>query len=216
MNRKIIIAILLLSFCLGLSAQSKGSLLLRSLILPGWGQVKSGHNYGYAMMATEIGIISTLFYCENEHDLKRKEAYEFAVKYAGLYPGTYSDEFLGHLSRYRNSGFGAGGYNAMVREQALALYPGQPDLQQQYIDNNAYSDDMSWSWSEDYYRKEFGNIRGDMNNFKESAQIVVGILVLNHLVSAIDVLRVQSEQNRAKVNVGILRKDPALFLQYKF
>ncbi len=215
MKRIIIIIVIVLSV-FSLFAQSKGSLFLKSLILPGWGQVSSGKNYGYSMMAAEVAILSSMYYFNNEYDLKKQEAYEYAVKYADVLPGSYSDNYFAHLSRYNSSGFEAGGYNAMIREQAMITYPNQPDMQQQYINANIYGDDMSWSWQSDSNRRIFGNIRGDMNKNKDYTRIVIGVTILNHFVSAIDILRLDAERKRSKLHFGIKDDSPMLFVDYSF
>lgn len=209
-----IIILLLVIICL--SAQSKGSLFLRSLIVPGWGQVHSGRNYGYAMMASELAVISSLYYFDNEQKLKSDEAYDYAMKFAHIAAGNYSDEYFAHLSRYSSSGFEAGGYNAMIREQAMVEYPGQPDMQQQYIDANIYPDDLAWNWESDSKRRNYGDIRGDMNRNEEYAKIFTGVLILNHIVSAVDILRLDSEKRRTNISFGVMQRSPMLYLDYKF
>ncbi len=214
--KRIIILTILLICVITLSAQSRKSLLLRSLLIPGWGQVHSGNSYGYMMMATEVGIISSLFYFDNEHDLKRKEAYEYAMKYASVYPGSYSDEYFSHLSRYNSSGFEAGGYNSIILEQAMAIYPDRPDMQQQYLNANIYTDEMAWNWDSDSKRRDYGNIRGDMNSYKDYARIMSGVLILNHLISVVDILRMDSETKRSNVHFGIQGQSPSIILNYNF
>lgn len=203
-------------FIFTLSAQSKGKMVLQSLLLPGLGQIQSGHSHGYYMLAAEVSILASLFYFDKESDLKFKEAYEYALKYANVNPGSYSDEYFSHLSRYNSSGYEAGGYNSLVLDKAMQLYPNQPDLQQQYLAANVYSDEMAWKWENASNRRAYGNIRGDMNSYKDYAKIMTGVLILNHLVSVVDVLRLDSESKRASFHVGIEKKSPTLFVNLSF
>lgn len=95
MKRLILIALVLAS-AFGLTAKSKGFEMLKSLAIPGFSQVTNGRGYGYAMMATEVGIISSMLYFNNEEKLKARDAYEFALKYAHINPGKYSDQYFPH------------------------------------------------------------------------------------------------------------------------
>ena len=208
--------ILALILAASLSAQSKGSLFLRSALIPGWGQIRSGNDYGYAMLASEVATVSSIFYFNNEIKIKNREAYEYALKFADINPGNYSAEYQQHLSRYQSSGFEAGGYNAMIREMAINLFPDQADLQQQYIDANIYSDEMAWSWMSQDHRLNYGNIRGDKSKLEDYAKIASGVLILNHLVSAIDILRLDASRKRRSVSVGYWQNSPTLNLSITF
>ncbi len=189
MIKRICITIACLILLMPVFAQSRGVRVLKSAVLPGLGQVSSGHQYGYGMMAAELGIIGSLLYFRNESELKAQEYKDYAVQFAHIQPGVFNTDYYSHLSRYDHSGFGAGGYNAMVRQQAIKLYPDDPALQQQYIDAYAYTDDMAWSWDELSNRREYSQMRIKTQDLKDFAKIATGVLVLNHLVSVIDILR---------------------------
>lgn len=210
----IIISIVLLT--LTLSAQSKGLEFLKSLAVPGLSQVINGRAYGYGMMAAEVGIISGMFYINNERNLKARESYEFAIKNAHINPGTYSDQYFRNLSRFNSSGFEAGGYNARIRQTAMDLYPNDPVAQQQYIDTNAYGDDMAWNWDSPTLRGEYSKIRIKTQDLRDYGKIAVGVLILNHLVSGIDVLRYFSETTRSQVYFDIQDQHPMLMLDVQW
>ncbi len=208
--------ILVIVACTTLSAETKGRLLLKSLLIPGWGQVSLDRNYGYAMMTAEVGIISSLFYLDNEEQLKKTEAYEYALKYAHIQPGTYSAEYYAHLSKYSSSGYDAGGYNAMIRQAAIAEYPGDPEAQTAYINQHIYTDDYAWNWDDTSNRRKYGSIRADINNYQDYAKMVSGVMILNHLVSAVDILRMKADNPRTQLSFGVLNQHPILMLDYHF
>ncbi len=81
--------LLLLLLTVSLSAESRGVKVLKSLVVPGLSQIQDGHNYGYAMLSAEAGIISTLFYFNEEEKLKAQKYYEYAIKFAHIEPGKY-------------------------------------------------------------------------------------------------------------------------------
>lgn len=194
----------------GLSAQSKGGQFLKSLIVPGLSQVSEGRDYGYAMMLSEISIISGMVYLNSEERLKARESYEFALRYAHIRPGSYNESYFRDLSRYNSGGFDADGYNAKVRRDAMSLYPNNPVAQQQYIESNAYPEEMYWAWESPDLRAQYSKIRIKTQDLRDFGQIAVGVLILNHLISGIDVLRYHSEDRRSQISVGLKGKQPIL------
>jgi len=213
--RKLIVITFLLS-SIGLTAKSRGAQFLKSLVVPGLSQVSSGRAYGYAMMVSEVSIIGGMLYLNSEEKLKARESYEYALKYAHIRPGTYSESYFRDLSRYNNGGFDADGYNARVRRDAMSLYPHDPVAQQQYIDERAYPEDMYWSWDTPDKRASYSKIRIKTQDLRDFGQIAVGVLLVNHLISGIDVLRYNSEGRRSHVYMSVKDQTPHLNLSIKF
>ncbi|MDP2172791.1 MAG: hypothetical protein Q8M98_11795 [Candidatus Cloacimonadaceae bacterium] len=215
MKRNIIIILILIS-ALGLSAQSKGLQFLQSLAVPGLSQVRNGKSYGYAMMTSEVGIISTLIVLNQEQQLREQEYYEFAIRHAHIAPRDYEDQYFRDLSRYNSSGFEANGYNAMIRQRAINLYPNDPAGQQQYIDENIYPEDYAWYWDSSGHRGQYSQIRIKTQDLRDYGKMAIGVLILNHLISGFDVLRYHSEDRRAKVYFDILDSAPMVKINYEW
>jgi len=215
MKRPIFLLVLLVLVS-AMPAKSKGFEMLKSLAIPGFAQVTNGRSYGYAMMASEAGIISSMIYFNNEEKLKAREAYEYALKYAHINPGDYPDQYFRTLSRYNSSGFDAGGYNNEVRETAMQLYPGDPAAQQQYIDANAIPDDQAWNWDSTDIRGRYSKIRIQSQDMRDYGSIAVGVLILNHLVSGVDVLRFFTEKARSQVYFDYRDHNPMLMLNIQW
>lgn len=216
MKKNTIFLLLLIAISVGLSAQNRGVSFLKSAALPGLAQVSDGKSYGYAMMASEVAIIGSLLYFRNEEKLKNQEAYEYALKYAHISPGKHPQSYYLHLSRFNNGGFEADGYNTKIRKDAMSLYPHDPQMQQQYIDANAYPEDMYWSWESSSHRQSYSKIRASRRRMQDFGQIAVGTLLLNHLISSIDVLRYTSEGRRAQVSMKMKGNTPLINLGVKF
>ncbi|MBM4404141.1 MAG: hypothetical protein FJ042_07160, partial [Candidatus Cloacimonetes bacterium] len=51
--KKILVILIVTLIWSGLCAQSKGTLFLKSIVIPGWGQLSSDRQYGYAMLTSE-------------------------------------------------------------------------------------------------------------------------------------------------------------------
>ncbi|MDD4309417.1 MAG: hypothetical protein PHO32_03480 [Candidatus Cloacimonetes bacterium] len=205
-----------LTICTLAHATSKGKMFVRSLVVPGYSQVASGNNYGYLMMASEISIIGGMLYVDKESKLLLDESYEYAIKFAHVNPGNYDSQFYYNLSRFESSGFDANGYNAKVRKEAMELFPYDPIAQQSYIDDNSYGDDRYWNWDDPTNRSSFNKMRNKSQDYESYAKVAIGVLILNHLVSGIDILRYSEEEQSTNVYFQMKNSTPMMFLNYKW
>jgi len=210
--RLVICALLLLISCL--NATGKGDLLL-SMVVPGYRQIRDGRDFGYALLAAEATLIGTMCYLAEESDLKYDESYSYALKFAHLEPNDYDTVFMKNLGRYNSSGFDADGYNAWVRKEAIRLHPYDPGQQQAYIEDHAYGDDQYWNWDNAINRAKYNKMRNDAADLESYGKLAVGVLLLNHAVNAVDVLRSASHK-RTQVSVGMKRGKPQLRVSYRF
>ncbi|MFO7660879.1 MAG: hypothetical protein R6V77_08195, partial [Candidatus Cloacimonadaceae bacterium] len=190
--------------------------LLKSALVPGWGQVSLDRNYGYGMIASEVLLWSTLFYHNTEQELKDQESYEFALKFAHINPGSYSSQYYRDLAKYDTSGFEAGGYNALVRENAINLYPDNYALQQAYIDENAIPDEMAWTWDSYQQRKDYSSTRKEILELKDRAQLITGLIIANHVLSSIDMLRLKKDWGTVQPSFSLYKDTPVLNLRVDF
>lgn len=190
--------------------------LLKSILIPGWGQLSQGHSYGYVMLTSETLFWSTYLYNKNEQDLKDRSSYEYALKFAHINPADYSAQYYRDLSKYNSSGFDAGGYNAMIRQTAIELFQYDPIAQQAYIDENKYTDEMSWGWDNDTLRKKYGTQRKEILDLKDQAQVFTGLLIANHIISGIDMLRQRKHWNNVHPSIQYYRNTPVLHLNIEF
>lgn len=204
--------LILLVLGVSLAAESTALQMAQSLVLPGLAQVRHDHKYGYAMLAAETAIISSMFYFSQETALKKRASYEYALKFAHIFPGDYDEAYLRDLSRYNSSGFEAGGYNAMVREEAMRLFPHDPAQQQIYIEENMYPDELAWNWDDKDNRAAYVQIRTQTQNLRDYGKVAVGVMIVNHLISGLDVLRFNARDKEAQVYFSMKDKIPMLML----
>jgi len=198
----------------GLWAQGKAFLF--SLAVPGYSQIKSGKSYGYAMLAAEATLIGASMYLSKESDLLLEEAYTYALKYAHLNPADYDSYFLKNLGTYESSGYDTNGYNAAIRREAMSLYPDDPIAQQSFIDAHAYGEDQYWYWDSTDNRRQYNKLRNDSQDLQSYGKLVFGVIILNHLVSGIDILRHHSQERRTELSVDIVQEHPMLKMSLKF
>lgn len=208
--------ILLLALAASLAAESTGLQLAQSLVLPGLSQIRGGRSYGYGMLSAEAALISSLLYLNEEARLKTQEFYEYALKYAHIEPGDYDDSYFRDLSKYNSSGYEAGGYNAFIREEALRLFPNDPAQQQIYIDEHIYEGGLAWNWDSVDNRGEYVQIRTEAQNMRDYRMLAVGVMIVNHLISGIDVLRFNANDRQAQVYLDIKDRSPMLMLNLQW
>jgi hypothetical protein len=208
--------VLILALSSVLAAESRGVRFLQSAAVPGLSQIREGRGYGCAMLGAEVGIISTMLFLNEEENLKAQEYYEYALKFAHIAPGEYEDQYYRDLSRYNSSGYEAGGYNATVREKAISLYPDDPVQQQAYIDANIYTDEYAWNWDSVDNRGAYSKIRIQTKSLRDYGMLAVGVLIVNHLVSSIDVLRYTSQEAKAQVYLDIKDRSPMLMVNVQW
>ncbi len=218
-SKKAVLLIMIIMIALGLSAQHKpGVMFLKSLVVPGYGELSQGKSIGYAFIASEILLWGSMYYFQEESDLSERHAYEYALEYAHIKPGDYGNDYLHDLSKYDSSGYEAGGYNENVRRTAINLYPGDTDAQQDYIQDHAYSDELAWSWDDRDSRNTYTKHYKDIQHNKDYAQAMVGAIVLNHVVSGLNSLFTARNTNR-RIEMGVeLKEDmtPTFVASWRF
>ena len=214
--KRLISILILIILSLSLFAENRGLGVLRSLALPGYSQVSAGHNYGYALMASEVAAIGSYLYMNEESSALMHESYEYAIKFGHVNPGDYDADFYYNLSRFDSSGFDVNGYNAMIREEAMEQFPYDPVAQQNYIDTNSYKDDRFWDWDSTDNRSHFNKLRNKSDDYEDYAKVTMGVIILNHLVSAVDYLRFSARERNSNVSFRYVKKTPMMFLTYKW
>ncbi|MBN2460325.1 MAG: hypothetical protein JXB60_01860 [Candidatus Cloacimonetes bacterium] len=212
----LILLLLVSAIC---SAQPKPPVaFLKSAILPGWGELSCGNKSGYVFLAMEFILWGSHLYCLQEEELLKSKSFDHAIKYAHINPhNDYEDSYFYHLSKYSSSGFEPGGYNFHILQEAEQKYPNDPIKRQEYIQNNIYSEEYFWDWDSDELRVTYGKTRKDVANFSDYAKAATGTIVVNHIISAINSLRVSSRLRRTDVSIYFdTRMDPNLKISYKF
>ncbi|MFO7896821.1 MAG: hypothetical protein R6U84_07810 [Candidatus Cloacimonadales bacterium] len=191
--------------------------VLKSLLIPGWGELSTGAPSGYAFLALEIILWGSKFYMEDQQEISQRKAFNYAVQYGGIDPElSYDDQYYDLLKKYDNWGFEPGGYNYQIMQQAIAQYPGDAELQNSYIAENGIDAAYSWEWESYEDRKYFAARRTDMLKFSDRAKAAGGVIIANHLLSAANSLRL-SRQQRFSSQV-FLDKDynPGILFSYSF
>ena len=217
-KRCIFLLILVLTFFCTLSAKnvSPATNMLKSAIFPGWGELSVGHKSGYTLMAAEIILWSAKYYYLEESDFKETASFKYAIKYAHINPSKdYDESYFGHLKKYTSSGYEAGGYNAHILAEAEKIE--DPVAREEYIQNNIYSDEYYWNWDNKDKKKQYGVLRKRILQYSDYVQVFTGVIIANHIFSAIHSMRISSKLKRLEFKVGFDKDlNPGLFCRYQF
>ncbi len=191
---------------LSLNAQnsSRAITILKSAIVPGWGQLSIQKQRGYVFLTNEILLISGLYYFNTESDVKLNKAYDIALCSAHINPGSYSDAYLITIGKYTTNGFDVNGYNTNVHEQALALFPGDEPSQATYFDQNMIPDARGWNWDSNDKRQDYRKVRKESLDLKDTAKVITGMIIANHLINLIDVARTTAHKSNIQVGFTVM------------
>jgi hypothetical protein len=170
--------------------------MLFSLLLPGLGEHYLGHTGRAKVFFATEGLIWTSFAVFRVQGAHREDLYrEYAEVHAGVSPRD-DDDFYRQIGNF-NSSDGPYSANEVVRRQARAIYPNNPDAQQSYFDENAYTGDNAWNWSDPSIREQYRDLRSSSLDAFHRSELSIGAAVANRLLSIIDAGILASKLNRA-------------------
>lgn len=181
-NRKIFSILILILLILNVAfAQKKEDkvysvgetrlILMKSIILPGWGEHSLGHHKrGYAFNTSEMAgwlafAAFTIYSTQTKDDMKA-----FAADHAGVNPSGKSNQYFTDIGNYMS----IYDYNEQKRRYRQVNYI--------YDDEDKY-----WAWDSKANKNKFDKMRLNSRIAKRNASLVVTALVLNRLLSVIDI-----------------------------
>lgn len=189
-------------------AQSEASKIniVKSLIVPGWGELSLGNKSGYIFIASEAFLWLSNLYYHSESDLKLEESYQYALKYAHINPGNYGTDYYRDLSKYMSYGFETGGHNQEIVSEAQDLFPDNPAAQQDYIQDNIYTEEYYWNWDNKNHRGKYREIRNKSLDYSEIAKSLGGAILANHLLSGLNAFRIIKKRNKLDLSMSLNNK----------
>jgi len=147
--------------------------IIKSLLLPGWGEYALGYNKRAKVMALSESFIfiSILGSYSNANRIEiNYKAY--AAQHAGVNTIDKNRQYWVDIGNYLSID--------QFNEEHLRWR----DFNAIYDQNNNWN----WSWDDDDNRKYFEKMRIKSDTWKLRASFLVGGMVLNHIISAIDAL----------------------------
>ncbi len=164
------------------SLKSPNEAFLYSLAIPGMGQLYNGSKYGYIYTAAEIGLWITYFVLRNSA-VNTREDYRELVRDNVIFigPGSFEEwdeiEDYEHATQYEN-------WNHVYDSEATRNRTGKwywKDLDPSLKD----AEDTSIEFDSKYRLQAYG-LRQDANDTFENARTVLGLVILNHVFSAVE------------------------------
>ncbi len=150
-----------------------GKAFLLSLLLPGLGERTCGASTrGWALTATEATLWASMVAFRLYGHWRTQDYRAYAASKAGVSPEGKSHRYFVDIGNYAS----IDSYNAaMLRERNLAKV---------YQDTETYF----WRWPSEVERIRYAHLRVSADNAYQRSLMIVGAILANHLVSAIDAL----------------------------
>lgn len=165
-----------------ISLKSPNEAFLYSLALPGTGQIYSGAKYGYIYTAAEVGLLVAYFVLRNSA-VNTREDYRQLVRDNVIFigPGSFEKwdeiEDYEHATQYEN-------WNHVYDSETTRTRTGKwywKDLDPSLKDTEDTSIDFDSKYRLDAFEK-----RQEANDTFERARTVLGLVILNHVFSAVE------------------------------
>jgi TM2 domain-containing membrane protein YozV len=164
---------------------SKSTAFFLSFILPGAGEYYLGSTkMAKIFFGIEATLWATFLTLKTYGSWKEKDYQLYAISHAGINTSGKEYQYYIDIENYNN----IQEYNdAKLRTRDIgALY-----------ENN---DEYSWNWDSEKSRNKFKKLRISSDTAYQSALFVIGGIVMNHLISGIDAVRIVRKQEKLKNN----------------
>jgi hypothetical protein len=164
------------------SAVDRGA-VLRSAVLPGWGQLHLGHSTrGYIFLGIEIATWTGAGLSYLEGVFERDDFRSLAMEEAGIDASDRPNDFLNDLADFSSSDE----YNSYIRRLARYYYPDDPEAQNSYYAQHARYGTDGWNWSSESARLNFADAHRMSREWFRRSMYIAAFAIVNRAVSAID------------------------------
>jgi len=185
---------------------------LMSLLLPGSSQILYGSKIkGYAFVATEIFGFMGDFYYRHAASVMRLRYKIYAYTEANADPGITDDDYWNAIERRRTRDE----YIQYLWRQARSRYPQNPEKQQQYVNQHMVQGTWSFPTLDSWFR--YRKMRRQERSNLENAGVMVGVIIANHIFSALDAfVSTKLASRRISMNSSITLYGASIGFTYRF
>jgi len=166
----------------------------RSLILPGWGQLATGHKTQAAIFGVlELGTWVAFGVYQREGNLRHDSYYETARLFAGIDltdKGTKIEKLVGQFETNDV-------YNQYVVLREATYFYEDPAERAQYIASHTIGPEDAWSWTSFEAFERYRAERRSSEQAYQRVKYVLSFAVINRMVSAIAAAK-QASSARAR------------------
>ena len=160
---------------------------LKSLVLPGWGEYSLDNQIrGRIFVLSETVLLLSILGSYSVAQREETEYKAYAAEHAGIDPTGKDRQFWVDIGNYSSI--------FAFNEEHLRWR----DFNSLYEDNDTWA----WIWNSGNNRERFENIRIASDSWKKRGSFLIGGVVLNHIVSAIDALYLSKILNIQKTVVS--------------
>ena len=173
---------------------------LRSLILPGWGQLATGHTTQAAIFgALEVATWTSYATFQRQGNLRRDSYFQTAQLFAGIDLEHQDEDARKLVGQYRSSDV----YNQYVVMREAAYFYEDPVEREQYIQSRSIQPADAWNWGDDFaaFERYRAERRGSEQAFK-NGQYALGFALINRVVSAVAAARAAKSRQREAEALG--------------
>jgi len=171
------------------SEKSRTKAFLMSLLVPGWGQsYAESKTRSLIYLGTEIGLWLTYGGLVAYSDWREQDYRNYAAAHAGVNNTGKSSSFF----------IDVGNYNSIYEYNNAKLR--QRNLNEYYRDTETFY----WQWQNEAHRERFDQLRISSDTAYNRSTMLLGVIMANHLISAIDALITVNKYNdqlASKTNV---------------
>jgi len=186
------------------TAQSGAGAFWRSLLIPGWGQHYAGQGAG-RFIAAELALWTGHAAFARLGQVRADRFHAHVAEHAGADSKGKGDQYLDDL----------GFYESRLQHDQFALYEDGPKAQ-------VYSTGIEfyWEWDREASRERYRTLRNESESAKRQALYTTGLMVANHLLSAIHAARSVGQgdevERLGRASIVPLRKGAILALTRRF
>ena len=154
--------------------------VVKSLVFPGWGEYSlDNQNRGRFFVLSETVLLLAILGSYSVSQRQETEFRAYAAEHAGIIP----------VGKDRQFWVDIGNYSSLLafNEEHLRWR----DFNALYEDNDTWA----WAWDSGNNRERFENMRIASDSWRLRGSFLIGGVVLNHIVSAIDALYLSKISN---------------------
>lgn len=161
--------------------QNQGKAFIKSLILPGWGEYSVGAKTRAKSFLIAEGLLWSGFAALQIYShWKQNDLENFAVERAGVNSTGKGKSFYSDMSNFFN----------------IFEYNEEKRRFRQYDEVYPVDEDHFWEWKNESDISQFDELRSSSEVAARNATLLVGGVLINHILSAIDAVWVTHQSNK--------------------
>tara|TARA_Y100001980_G_C14530746_1_gene306695 strand:- start:724 stop:1284 length:561 start_codon:yes stop_codon:yes gene_type:complete len=172
---------------------------VKSALIPGWGESslsKPAQSRFFNLLELTMWSTCIGFYKFSKHQKFQYQSY--AAKYAGVNRKKKNHKYWVDI----------GNYVSLESHNAEHLRWRQI--------GDIYNNDFYWNWESQTHMKKFEEMRIRSDELAKYGEYTIGIITLNHIISAINSLYLSRLNDKVKIYSVIEKKDIKIKLKYVF